>query len=57
MEKSNTAMGNHQISEYDNMVSRPSGSLVKIDSITIDLGHIAMQKIEEGNCQHSFSIR
>ncbi|XP_031102742.1 protein EMBRYONIC FLOWER 1 isoform X1 [Ipomoea triloba] len=57
MEKSNTAMGNQQISEYDNMVSRPSGSLVKIDSITIDLGHIAMQKIEEGNCQHSFSIR
>ncbi|RAL52926.1 hypothetical protein DM860_007694 [Cuscuta australis] len=55
-------MGNHQISEScNNTVSRPSGSssspLVKIDSIVIDLSHIAMQKLEEGKCHHTFSIR
>ncbi|CAH9074224.1 unnamed protein product [Cuscuta europaea] len=57
MDKSNT--GNHHLSELcNNTVPRPSGSsLVKIDSITIDLSHIAMQKVEDANCRHSFSIR
>ncbi|MCD7469519.1 hypothetical protein HAX54_008620 [Datura stramonium] len=56
MEKSNTAVQeNSHTSDIDTSVSKSLGSLIQIESISIDLD-IPMPKKEEGNCQH-FSIR
>ncbi|KAJ8543762.1 hypothetical protein K7X08_025380 [Anisodus acutangulus] len=56
MEKSNIAVEeNTHKSDTDTPVSKSLGSLIQIESITIDL-NIPMPKKEEGNCQH-FSIR
>ncbi|KAJ8552134.1 hypothetical protein K7X08_028577 [Anisodus acutangulus] len=56
MEKSNIAVEEiTRTSDTDTPVSKSLGSLIQIESITIDL-NIPMLKEEEGNCQH-FSIR
>ncbi|XP_060169393.1 protein EMBRYONIC FLOWER 1-like isoform X1 [Lycium barbarum] len=56
MEKSNIAVEeNSHTSDIGTPVSKSLGSLIQIDSISIDLD-IPMPKKEEGNCQH-FSIR
>ncbi|OIT30217.1 PREDICTED: protein EMBRYONIC FLOWER 1-like isoform X1 [Nicotiana attenuata] len=56
MEKSIIAVkGTSQASDINTSVSKSSGSVIQIESISIDLD-IPMPKKEEGNCQH-FSIR
>lgn len=57
MEKDNAAVEeNAHTSDADNTpVSKPVGSFIQIESISIDLD-IPMLRKEEGNCQH-FSIR
>ncbi|XP_059640892.1 protein EMBRYONIC FLOWER 1 isoform X2 [Cornus florida] len=54
MEKSKVVEENHQRSDHS-PVSKSLGSLIKIDSISIDLGS-AMEKNETEKCEH-FSIR